>query len=71
MAVAEAKGVSIDRLAAAERAAIHPALKGSLADVFSLDKAMRRRPLEGSPGADLVREQLARWKKVLDGSKRR
>jgi hypothetical protein len=49
---------------------IHPALKDYSADVFSLDRAMQRRNLPGSPGVKPVKQQLARWKKILSPGSR-
>jgi len=71
VAAAEAKGVSLDKLTPTQMAAIHPALNGYSADVFSLDRAMQRRTLPGSPGLTQVKQQLGRWKKILTSPKRR
>jgi argininosuccinate lyase len=71
VAAAEAHGVAIDRLTAAQLCSIHPALNGFSADIFKLDAAMQRRELTGAPGARQVKEQLARWRKVLKGAERR
>jgi argininosuccinate lyase len=65
VALAEKAGKTLDQVTLAEFQNISPQFGKDVKAVFNLDKAMQRRAITGAPGTKQVRQQLARWAKVL------
>jgi argininosuccinate lyase len=65
VALAEGRGVALDRLSIGDFCGVDPAFGPEVKEVFDLAKAMRLRALPGAPGTGEVRRQLAWWKKKL------
>ena len=64
-ALAEQRKVPITQLSLREWKKISPEFDASALEVFSLEKALPARTAVGSPNPKLVRQQLARWQKIL------
>jgi len=65
VALAEQKKIPITKLSLAEWKKISPVFDASALDVFSVGKALPARTSIGSPNPKLVKQQLARWRKIL------
>jgi argininosuccinate lyase len=65
VALAEARKIPITEIALADWKKISPVFDASALEVFSLKKGLEGRTTHGSPNPKLVRQQLARWKKLL------
>lgn len=65
VALAETTHTSLDQLSVADFQSVDPAFCPDVAQVFNLEKAMRRRTVPGAPGTQSVRRELARWRKRL------
>ena len=67
VALAERKGVPLNRLSTADVRAIHPGFGADWASVFDLKRALAARKGPGMPGPAQVARQFARWEKILAG----
>jgi argininosuccinate lyase len=65
VALAEARKISITQIPIADWKKISPVFDKSALAVFSLKTGLNSRPTHGSPNPKLVKQQLARWKKLL------
>jgi argininosuccinate lyase len=65
VALAEARGISLDQLPVQELQKVHKKLAADVRHVFDLRKALGLRVLPGAPGTQEVQKQLMRWKKIL------
>ncbi len=68
VALAEQQGKPLNKLTLAELQSVERRFAADAFKVFDLEKALARRRLTGAPGTRAVKEQLARWTKIL-GSK--
>jgi len=71
VAAAERAGMLITELPMRELKKISPLLSAKAMHVFSVDRALHAREMEGSPNPALVRNQLERWEKILKQRKRK
>jgi argininosuccinate lyase len=65
VALAEKRKIPITKLKLTEWKKISPVFDKSALEVFSLEKALISRTAHGSPNPKLVKQQLARWEKIL------
>ena len=65
VARAEKASTPLDRLPLADFQSVDKLFAYDVAEIFHLGKAMARRRLAGAPGTKAVRQQLARWRKLL------
>jgi argininosuccinate lyase len=65
VALAEARKIPITAIPLSDWKKISPVFDKSALKVFSLEKGLGARTTVGSPGPRLVRQQLARWGKIL------
>jgi argininosuccinate lyase len=65
VALSEARGVPLPKLATAEVRAIHPGFGRNWAQSFDLARAMKRRTGTGMPGPAQIGRQFARWQRLL------
>jgi argininosuccinate lyase len=65
VALAEKYGKRLNELSLEELRSVNAAFGKDATEVFSLEKAMSRRTMTGSPGTKQVRAQIQRWKKCL------
>ena len=65
VALAEARNISITQIGLTDWKKISPVFDATALEVFELKKGMKGRTTHGSPNPRLVRQQLARWKKML------
>jgi argininosuccinate lyase len=65
VALAEKKKLPITKLKLTEWKKISPVFDKSALEVFSLEKGLSARTTHGSPNPKLVKQQLARWQKIL------
>ncbi len=65
VALAESRQIPITEIPLADWKKISPVFDASALDVFSLKTALASRPTHGSPNPKLVKQQLARWARVL------
>jgi argininosuccinate lyase len=65
VALAEKKKVPITKLKLTEWKKISPVFDAGALEVFSLEKGLSGRTTHGSPNPKLVKQQLARWQKIL------
>jgi argininosuccinate lyase len=65
VALAEKNKIPITQLSPDDWKSISPEFASGVLSVFSLEKALQSRTTVGSPNPKLVKEQLARWRKVL------
>ena len=65
VAFAEKARKPLNEVTAAELRSIDAMFTEGAAAVFDLEAAMQRRKLPGAPGTSEVRQQLARWRKLL------
>jgi argininosuccinate lyase len=65
VALAEKRGLPIDRLTLADWKAIDPRCTPAVLRVFAIDRALAARKMTGAPGWTQVRAELARWEKQL------
>jgi len=65
VALAESRKISITEIPIADWKKISPVFDKSALAVFSLKTGLSGRPTHGSPNPKLVKQQLARWKKLL------
>ena len=65
VALAEQRKVPITKLTRREWKKISPVFEGGALEVFSLEKGLASRTMPGSPNPKLVKQQLARWQKIL------
>jgi argininosuccinate lyase len=63
--LAEKRKVPITKLKLTEWKKISPVFDKSALEVFSLEKGLATRGTHGSPNPKLVKQQLARWEKIL------
>ena len=63
--LAEKKKIPITKLKLTDWKKISPVFDKSALEVFSLEKGLATRHTHGSPNPKLVRQQLARWQKIL------
>jgi argininosuccinate lyase len=68
VAFAEKSGKPLNELTLSELQSVDDHFGTDAMGVFDLNKAMERRNLIGAPGKKEVRNQLARWSRVLAGS---
>jgi argininosuccinate lyase len=66
VALAEKLGKPLNQLTLAELKSVSPKFGPSALRIFDLGRALARRNLTGAPGTRAVRQQLARWRKLLD-----
>jgi argininosuccinate lyase len=66
VALAEQRGVPVDRLDDAAVAAIEPLLTAGWREVFSVERALRMREQPGMPGPGQVAAQIAHWRGELE-----
>jgi argininosuccinate lyase len=66
VALAERLGKPLNKLTLAELKSVSPKFGPSALCIFDLGRALARRNLTGAPGTRAVRQQLARWRKLLD-----
>jgi argininosuccinate lyase len=71
VAQAERTGMAITDLPVKELRKISPLLNAKAMQVFSVERALHARDLEGAPNPTRVRGQLERWEKVLRKRKRK
>ena len=71
VALAEQGNISLDRLTLAEFQSVDPDFGPDVLMVFRLQKALDRRNMPGAPRQKLVRQQLARWHRILDSTPKR
>jgi argininosuccinate lyase len=65
VALAEKKKRALNKLTLDELKSVDASFTGEALKIFSLTQAMARRNLTGAPGTREVKNQLARWKKLL------
>jgi argininosuccinate lyase len=65
VALAESQKIPITQISIADWKKISPVFDKSALEVFSLKKGLSARPTHGSPNPKHVKQQLARWKKLL------
>jgi argininosuccinate lyase len=65
VALAERKKIAITGLTLRDWKKISPKFDAGALKVFALDSALAARPTHGSPNPKLVRQQLARWTRIL------
>jgi len=65
VALAEQRKVPITQLSLREWRKISPEFDATALEVFSVEKALLARTMIGSPNTKLVKQQLARWQKIL------
>ena len=65
VALAEARNISITQIGLTDWKKISPVFDATALEVFELEKGLKGRTTHGSPNPRLVRQQLARWKKLL------
>jgi len=65
VALAEAQKIPITKISFADWKKINPIFDASALDVFSLKTGLATRTTLGSPNPKLVKQQLARWLKIL------
>lgn len=70
VARAESLGKPLNQLTLPELQAVHPGFRAEALRCFNLQAALAKRNLTGAPGTRQVRQQLARWRKLLTGSAR-
>jgi argininosuccinate lyase len=68
VALAEQKKIPITKISAKDWKKISPEFDASALEVFSLERGLEARTTHGSPSPKLVKQQLARWKKILSSS---
>jgi argininosuccinate lyase len=68
VAMAERSGRPLDQLTLEDFRKIDGRFGSDVTGVFNLTRALTRRTSTGAPGTAQVRKQLARWKKILDGT---
>jgi len=67
VALAEKKGVPLNRLALDQLQSVSPHFDAATLDLFDLDRSMTRKELPGAPGPREVRQRVARWQRKLSG----
>ena len=70
VALAEQRKIPITQLSLREWKKISPEFDASALEVFSVEKALQARHTTGSPNIKLVKQQLARWQKILAARKK-
>jgi len=65
VAMAENKGVGLNKLTVTELQSLDKHFEADAADCFDLTKALNLRKITGAPGGGEVQKQLARWQKQL------
>jgi argininosuccinate lyase len=65
VALAEKRKMPITKLKLAEWKKLSPVFDTSALEVFSVEKGLAARTTTGSPNPKLVKQQLARWQKIL------
>ena len=70
VALAEQRKVPITKLTLREWKKISPVFDKSALEIFSVEKGLAARTTHGSPNPKLVKQQLARWQKILADRKR-
>jgi argininosuccinate lyase len=65
VALAERTGKPLNRLSFAELQSVDKSFGRDATGILSLERAMAKRKLVGSPGTNEVRRQLARWERQL------
>ena len=70
VAMAEQNKIPITQLSLRDWKKINPEFDASALEVFSTEKALQARPTTGSPNPKLVKQQLARWQKILKARKK-
>jgi len=70
VALAEARKIPITQISLADWKKINPVFNASALDVFSVEKGLAARTTIGSPNPKLVKQQLARWQKILVARKK-
>jgi argininosuccinate lyase len=70
VALAETKKIPITEIPLADWKKIDPIFDASALEVFSLKTALDTRTTIGSPNPKLVKQQLARWGKILSARKK-
>ena len=66
VALSEARGLPLDRLALDDLRGIDARFRKEALDVFSLERSLERRRTTGSPGWEEVGRQLDRWERLLE-----
>ena len=69
VALAERLGKRLNQLTVPELQSVDKNLSAGALRVFNLRRALDARRIPGSPGTNEVRKQLARWKKLLTGTR--
>jgi argininosuccinate lyase len=66
VALADKANKPLNQITVEELRSVHDQFGPDALDALSLEQALTRRRLPGSPGTALVRKELARWQKLLD-----
>jgi argininosuccinate lyase len=70
VALAEQRKIPITQLSPRDWKKISPEFDAGALEVFSVEKALQARITTGSPNPKLVKQQLARWRKILEARKK-
>jgi argininosuccinate lyase len=58
-------GKGLEELSLAELIGINPVFEEGVMEVFKLESSLTRKKTPGSPNPELVKQQIANWKKIL------
>jgi len=70
VALAEQRNIPITQLTLAEWKKISPEFDASALEVFFVEKGLKARTIHGSPNPRLVKQQIARWQRILAARKK-